>query len=187
MSDLVLLWRSRAGAALPPAVVYCVLAEGDPCDDAEPFDTAAVAADLRRGDASSRHEITVVVEGVGLAVAVGEAGGSTPLRSLLAEIAAKHGLVLFDPSAREVTEDDVDAAAEYSQMRDHSARKARVVQFEKAALAGDADAMNDLGNAYSFGDGVREDAGTAADWYARAAALGHAGAIQNLAELARKA
>ena len=48
------------------------------------------------------------------------------------------------------------------------------------ATGGDPEAQYKLGNAYSFGEGIRPDDAEAAKWYRRAAEQGHAAAQLNL-------
>lgn len=54
-----------------------------------------------------------------------------------------------------------------------------VAEWRTAAVAGDADAQFDLGQAYKLGRGVDVDLGTAEQWYAKAAAQGHPQAEDN--------
>ena len=53
--------------------------------------------------------------------------------------------------------------------------------YEKAAAAGNATAMNQLGVFFGKGEGVTKDLVTARAWYERAAAGGHALGMANLA------
>lgn len=83
---------------------------------------------------------------------------------------------------------DVRAGVEAWQAGDY-ARALR--EWRPAAVAGDADAQFNLGQAYKLGRGVNADLGQAADWFRRAAAQGHLQAEDNLGlvlyELNRKA
>jgi uncharacterized protein len=54
-----------------------------------------------------------------------------------------------------------------------------VVKWREPAIAGDADAQFNLGQAYKLGRGVAVDLKQAEDWYARAARQGHAQAQDN--------
>ena len=54
-------------------------------------------------------------------------------------------------------------------------------QLEKASLAGDAEAQNNLGVMYKLGLGVSKDEKQAFEWYEKAALQGHATAQYNLA------
>lgn len=56
-----------------------------------------------------------------------------------------------------------------------------VETWRKPAIAGDADAQFNLGQAYKLGRGVQIDLKQAEDWYRRAAAQGHAQAQDNYA------
>ena len=83
---------------------------------------------------------------------------------------------------------DVRAGVEAWQAGDY-ARALR--EWRPAAVAGDADAQFNLGQAYKLGRGVNADLPQAADWFRRAAAQGHLQAEDNLGlvlyELNRKA
>jgi TonB family protein len=56
-------------------------------------------------------------------------------------------------------------------------------RYEKAAAAGDAVAMSNLGNLYYYGHGVPQDYRKAREWYEKAAANGNAAAMRNLGDL----
>ena len=55
--------------------------------------------------------------------------------------------------------------------------------YEKAAAAGNANAMNNLGDLYFNGNGVPEDYAEARKWYEKAAAAGNEVAKANLKKL----
>ncbi|MFZ4809383.1 MAG: hypothetical protein ACOYLQ_19180 [Hyphomicrobiaceae bacterium] len=55
--------------------------------------------------------------------------------------------------------------------------------YDRAAAAGQSDAMYNLGVMAEAGEGMRRDVASAAGWYARAAANGHADAGQALGAL----
>ena len=55
--------------------------------------------------------------------------------------------------------------------------------LEKAAAAGDAQAMNDLGELYYEGKGVPQDYQKAKDWYEKAVDAGNAKAMRHLGYL----
>ncbi|MCB1041262.1 MAG: caspase family protein [Hyphomicrobiaceae bacterium] len=55
--------------------------------------------------------------------------------------------------------------------------------YERAAKAGNGDAMNNLGVLFMLGEGVLQDASKAADWYRRGVEAGNANAMFNLAAL----
>ena len=57
---------------------------------------------------------------------------------------------------------------------------AAVAEWRPLALAGDADAQFNLGQAYKLGRGVPSDLTQAEDWYRRAAKQGHLQAEDNL-------
>jgi hypothetical protein len=54
--------------------------------------------------------------------------------------------------------------------------------FTRAAKAGQADAMNNLGNCYKNGNGVEKDMELAVGWFMRAAKAGQADAMDNLGD-----
>ncbi|MET0249655.1 MAG: SPOR domain-containing protein [Sphingobium sp.] len=72
---------------------------------------------------------------------------------------------------------DVKAGVDAWQQGDY----ARAIgEWRPLALAGDADAQFNMGQAYKLGRGVQPDAATALDWYRRAAVQGHLRAEDNL-------
>jgi TPR repeat protein len=58
--------------------------------------------------------------------------------------------------------------------------------FQKAAAAGSATAMHNLGAMYERGHGVRQDYARARGWYRRAAEAGNAPAAERLYRLAAR-
>ena len=72
---------------------------------------------------------------------------------------------------------DVKAGVDAWQSGDY---KAAVAQWRPLAIAGDADAQFNLGQAYKLGRGVPADLGQAESWYRRAAKQGHLQAEDNL-------
>src|SRR3546814_19436406 len=58
--------------------------------------------------------------------------------------------------------------------------QAAVAEWRPLAIAGDADAQFNLGQAYKLGRGVASDLGQAEAWYRRAAKQGHLQAEDNL-------
>ena len=58
--------------------------------------------------------------------------------------------------------------------------------FEKAADAGNTDAMIHLGRLYEKGQGVAQDYGKALEWFQKAAEAGNTDAIFNLSQLYEK-
>ena len=63
------------------------------------------------------------------------------------------------------------------------AYEAAVKEWHPAALAGDADAQFNLGQAYKLGRGVKTDLNIALDWYRKAAAQGHVQAADSCGHL----
>ena len=57
---------------------------------------------------------------------------------------------------------------------------AEVAAYRKAAEQGYAQAQNNLGNCYAYGDGVQKDLTQAEFWYRKAADQGHAQAQEVL-------
>jgi hypothetical protein len=188
MSYDLMLWRPRAGTRRTPGFVYLVLVEGVPCDGVEPLDVAAVERDLdealprwRSGD----EGLTVDLSTACVQVSVGGGDGGDRALEAVRAIGVRRGLEVFDPQGQPVSTKDGQAATKYIETQAGYATEEQVGVWRRAAEQGDAAAMNELGNAYSWGEGVREDATIAAQWYARAAALNHPGAMANLAECYR--
>lgn len=65
----------------------------------------------------------------------------------------------------------------------HGAYETAVKEWRPAALAGDADAQFNLGQAYKLGRGVKTDLNIALDWYRKAAAQGHVQAADSCGHL----
>jgi len=59
----------------------------------------------------------------------------------------------------------------------------QVMQLHSAAELGDANAMFTLGEIYSYGEGVTEDANIAVEWYLKASQSGHAEAMYELGDI----
>jgi hypothetical protein len=184
----LMLWRQRPDSRRSRGFIYRVLAEGLPCDGVEPIDCVAVGRDLdgaspgwQTGDAGFAVGLSATSMQVTLR---GDERGDRALE-IVRGLASRHGLELFDPQDEPISEKDERAAAGYLEAQRDSATAEQAGVWMRAAQSGDAGAMNELGNAYSWGDGVREDQSVAAHWYARAAAAGHAGAMANLAECYR--
>jgi len=72
---------------------------------------------------------------------------------------------------------DVKAGVDAWQQGDYSRA---ISEWRPLALAGDADAQFNMGQAYKLGRGVQPDAAAALDWYRRAATQGHLRAEDNL-------
>lgn len=58
-----------------------------------------------------------------------------------------------------------------------------IIQFRNSAELGDANAMFKLGEIYSYGEGVTEDANIAVEWYLKAAQVGNAEAMYKLGDM----
>ncbi len=160
-------------------MVYLVLAGGAPCDAIEPLDCAVVEEDLDRhcpGWRSGERGMTVdlCATHLDVSLAAGERGGAA--LTAIQALAARLGLELFDPGAAPISPAEDREAARTLRAHDAEATQERVRVWQREAESGDAAAMNELGNAYSMGEGVPEDAALAAQWYARARrALARAG------------
>ena len=57
------------------------------------------------------------------------------------------------------------------------------ITLQKAADAGNSDAMNNLGTLYAHGQGVAQDYGKAREWFQKAADAGNTTAMDNLGGL----
>jgi TPR repeat protein len=191
VSDSLILWRSRPGSKRSRALIYLVLSEGLPCDGVEPFNSEPFELELdttcpgwRNGEGEASLTLDITATALQATISTGPRGERA--RELLAALAARHGLEIFDPRKDRISPKDERAAATYIANLTAVAKREEIEVWRRAAEGGDPNAMNELGNAYSFGEGVREDAAIAAQWYARAAALGHTGAMINLAECYRR-
>jgi len=82
------------------------------------------------------------------------------------------GMLAWSGSALADVKDGVDAW-------ERGDYKAAIAEWRGPALAGDADAQFNLGQAYRLGRGVAEDLNAAQDWFKRAADQGHLQAADN--------
>jgi TPR repeat protein len=187
MSFDVMLWRSRAGSRRSRGFIYLVLAEGLPCDGVEPIDVDAIQRDLDQASPGWRTEdvgFAVDLSATSISVSLSSGGRGDGALEALRAVATRQGLTIFDPQGT-ISKKDRQAAAKYLESQEEVATQEQVGVWMRAAERGEADAMNELGNAYSWGEGIRANAGLAAQWHARAAAAGHALAMANLAECYR--
>jgi hypothetical protein len=108
------------------------------------------------------------------------------LKRAFQALAQETGLVLFDPQLTEIT--DAEEAAFAAELEAEQAREclATIEPLRKRAEAGDAEAQAELGNRYTFGEGVRKDLPAAFEWYRRAAELGDPTGMYNLAACYRQ-
>jgi TPR repeat protein len=92
------------------------------------------------------------------------------------------GLTTFDPQEAGLTKDDEayvaalrDAAEAESAVDDE-----QIALWRREAAHGDTNAMNELGNCYSSGEGVERNTAEAVAWFRKAAEGGHIPAELNL-------
>jgi TPR repeat protein len=102
-----------------------------------------------------------------------------------ASLADGEGLDLFDPQREKTTAADEAILARLETEARREALDGLLANLLTRAEAGDAGAMNEIGNCYSSGEGAPTDLPTAFTWYAKAAAAGFLPAVLNLAECYR--
>ena len=188
MSFDLVLWRPRPSSRRSRGFIYLVVAEGLPCDGVEPIGSDAIERDLDEHAPGWRDGVvgfTVDLSSTSMSVSIARSQRGDPALEIVQALAQRHGLELYDPQAESISEKDERAAAKYVESAQGSAEEEQMGVWMRAAANGDTDAMNELGGAYSRGEGVKEDAALAAQWYARAAEAGHAMAMMNLAECYR--
>jgi hypothetical protein len=184
----MILWRRRASSRRTMGFIYLVLAEGLPCNGVEPISAETIERDLDEAAPGWRmNDVGFIADPSTTSVQVAISGGGPGDRALdlFRALATRHGLEVFDPQGEQISPKDRRDAPTYIEDQQDAATEEQVGVWTRAASIGDADAMNELGGAYSFGEGVREDAALAAQWYARALAAGHRVTMANLAECYR--
>jgi tetratricopeptide (TPR) repeat protein len=121
-----------------------------------------------------------------------EAHGVNPaaLLDLVAPVARRNGLVVFDPQMDHVSAEDKDKAeslARTLKSEDERVRlEAEMPELIASAGAGDAQALLELGNRYFFGEAVAKNIDEAFRLYLRAAKAGSDAGMVNVASCYRK-
>lgn len=168
-------WNEKTKKRPRAAVVYLLL-EDKPLSALARLDVDRYAAEI--GPLMDEAEITLASKYIMLSAS----HGHRAIDWFLA-FAEREGLVVFDPQEPDsITEED---EAEAEKQRNAGGRGALRFLREQAE-GGDLPSMNELGTRYSFGDGVKEDAAAAVEWFTRAALAGHMPAMRNLAECYRE-
>ena len=190
MSYDIYLWQPAEGPQESPGLTYLLLAEALQCEGLRPVPADRIKEALNRampGWDDGADEVSIEVELSAQHVCV-SLYGSTPssVPSLLAAVAEREGLVLFDPQATPISDRD-----ERELDRRLAKERGSNVQDEIAALrvraeSGDAEALVDLGVRLFLGDGVAEDREEAVRYYKEAAAAGNPDALFNLANCYRQ-
>lgn len=168
-------WNEKTKKRPRAAVVYLLLEE-KPLSALVRLDIDRYAVEI--GPLMDEAEITLAPKHILLSASHGH-------RAIdwFVAFAERERLFVFDPQDPDsVTEED---EAEAEKLRNAGGRGAVRFLREQAA-AGDLSAMNELGTRHSFGEGVKEDAAAAVEWFTRAALSGHMPAMRNLAECYRE-
>jgi len=154
-----------------------MLAEGYPC----PYVGRLPADRLRREIEEAFGDLEVTIDEY--AVQVGFAfSKEEQVLTWFRALAQREGLFLFDPQVDEVTAGDRRRLRRMSERLSRSLHAVEMADLMSRARAGDAAALNDLGYRHYLGEGgADQDIDAAVAYYSRAADLGSADALFNLA------
>lgn len=186
MSYDFVIWKQKRNSIVSPAVVYLALAEGLPCDATAAFPVDKVVAVLRDdfGDAFE-DELQATIDKRHFSANLSWNDGLEDAVGRLRAMAARLRLVFFDPQVTSPSDDEMEQFRALEARAIEESKHEMFGAWVQLAEEGDLTAMNELGNCYAFGDGVRQDDVVAVHWYRRAAAGGFAPALMNLAECYR--
>jgi TPR repeat protein len=185
------LWKWNE---IPPRITaglcYILLTEGLDCPEAAPLDIdnlkdriEAVFPDL--------EALKLDIEFSSSAIFL-NTYGSTPISAVewFADLAAREGMVFFDPQNKPVTKADEKElrrrAKEIQRREDARRAEAFLAELRPKAEAGDPEALFRLGNCYSFGEGVKKDLKMAFTLFEQSAGAGHSDGMFNLAACYRR-
>jgi hypothetical protein len=191
VSHEVVLWRRSPHCALSDSRIFALLSEDIEVPELAPLDAERVATRLdaafpgwRSDEDAERYPFCCTLDDRMLVV---ETFSSTPgsVYVWLERLAAEEGLVAFNPQAATVSKADVAYARRQAKVVRAAERAERlrreIEELGRQAAAGDVSAQCELGNRYSFGEGVEPDLAEAFRWYAVAAENGSADGMFNLA------
>lgn len=181
----VILWKSKRSQQMGNGLIALLLSENMECSDLARFPKSATIRLLEQAFADAFDHLPFEISVNGRSMSLGLSHGEEGARHLkiIAGIAQKSGLCLFDFQTQSPSADD---QAEFS---------ARVAEFDLSdesymfsdalalAKSGHAEAMHKLGNCYRSGSGVQQNLDAALEWYQRAATAGLPKALVSLAEV----
>jgi len=107
------------------------------------------------------------------------------LTGWIQDLAAELSLEIYDSQTEKPSAADRKAFKVMQKAQDAAHLGEELQRWQEDAKRGDAVAMNELGNCFAGGEGVRADSTEAFRWYERAAAKGFLPAVINLAECYR--
>jgi hypothetical protein len=178
------LWKPLATATMSRGLVYLHLAEDVPGCAVAPFPDHEVQGLLRErfGD-DPPFELEIDERHLSVSIPWGERADHAA--AWMGELATRLGLELYDPQSEEPTEEDVDEFDAAREASERALTSDELGRWRAEVAAGNVEAMNEIGNAYAFGEGVPEDDVEAFRWYQRAAEAGSVNALANVANAHR--
>jgi tetratricopeptide (TPR) repeat protein len=188
MSQTYALWKSAGVPKASRGLSYLLVLAGAEDPEIEPIDPEHFRTLIRTqfGSSISDSDAPFVCEIFPSGIAI-EVHSRTPDEVLdwFRELAVREGLEFFDPEVDLVSAQEDQACASRlraAERQDQEFRWARELpELSMRAQQGDVKALVELGNRYSFGEGVKVDHQEAYRCYRRAAEAGDADGMINLA------
>ena len=180
------LWKwKEVPSRITAGLCYLLLAEDVECPEAAPLDVERLKDQIETAFPDP-EAIALVVEFHSSAMFL-NTYGSTPVSVVewFVELAAREGMVFFDPQTEPVTradEKEMKRRAKAFQRRlDWLQAEAMLEELREKAATGDPQALFRLGNCYSFGEGVTRDRKKAFALFEQSARAGCSDGMFNLA------
>jgi TPR repeat protein len=180
------LWQwTEVPPKITAGLCYLVLAEGMDCPEAAPLDIDRLQEQIAAAF-PDRAALSLVVDFTSSGMLL-DTSSSTPLAVLqwFEDLAAREGMVFFDPQTEPITKADEKALERRTQalQRQSDALRARaaLAELREKAAAGDPEALYRLGNCYSYGEGVTRNLKKAFALFEQSAQAGCSDGMFNLA------
>ncbi|HYH47597.1 MAG TPA: tetratricopeptide repeat protein [Thermoanaerobaculia bacterium] len=180
------LWKWQE---VPPRITaglcYLLLAEDVDCPEAAPLDIERLEGEIEAAF-PDRNAVDLIVD-FGSSKLFLDTSSRTPTAVVewFAALADREGMVFFDPQNDPITRTDEKAferrSEELQKRLDRLRAEAALAELTAQAEAGDPRALYQLGNCYSFGEGVRRNLKKAFALFERSAQAGHPDGMFNLA------
>jgi TPR repeat protein len=180
------LWKWKE---VPPPITaglcYLLLAEDVECPEAALLDIESLNDQIKTAF-PDRDALALVVTFASSVILL-NTYGSTPTSVVgwFVDLAAREGMVFFDPQSEPITEADEKEcqrrAKEFQRRSDALRAEASLAELRVKAAAGDPEALFRLGNCYSFGEGVAKDLQMAFALFEQSAKAGYSDGMFNLA------
>jgi TPR repeat protein len=185
------LWKwSEVPPKITPGLCYCLLAENVECPEAAALDIDRLRDEIETA-LPDPDSLMLVIEFQPSALFL-STSGSTPTFAVVwfIELAAREGMVFFDPQNDPITKADEKElerrTKEFQKRLDALRAEAALPELRAKAEAGDPEALYKLGNCYSFGEGVARNRKMAFSLFERSAKAGYSDGMFNLAACYRR-